>query len=65
MNQTLKPMKLRYITPSSRTIRLTTSLPLALSNGSQIKVDSGEAGSGNFSNQREYDWNDEETSECW
>lgn len=52
-------MKLRYITPSSRTIRLTPSLPLALSNGSQIEVDSGEAGSGNFSNQRDY------SSEIW
>ena len=59
MNQTHQPMKLRYITPSSRTIRLTPSLPLALSNGSQIEVDSGEAGSGNFSNQRDY------SSEIW
>ena len=57
-------MKLRYITPSSRTIRLTPSLPLALSNGSQIKVDSGKAGPGNFSNQRKDDGNEEEAAEC-
>lgn len=58
-------MKLRYITPSSRTIRLTPSLPLALSNGGRIEVDSGEAGSGNFSNQREQDWDDEAANEYW
>ena len=52
-------MKLRYITPSSRTIRLTPSLPLALSNGSRIELDSGEAGSGNFSNKKDY------SSEIW
>lgn len=59
MNQTHQPMKLRYITPSSRTIRLTPSLPLALSNGSRIELDSGEAGSGNFSNKKDY------SSEIW
>lgn len=58
-------MKLRYITPSSRTVRLTPSLPLALSNGGRIEVDSGEAGSGNFSNQREQDWDDEATNGYW
>ena len=58
-------MKLRYITPSSRTIRLTPPLPLALSNGSRIEVDSGEAGSGNFSNQREQDWDDEAANGYW